>query len=64
MSYLARGLTAIALLWGVILVEMILGALTLRVLPAHYGLACGTDYACYGCIVPVHPAKLAVVIDC
>lgn len=34
-----------------------------RVLPAKYGIFCNTAHACYGCLVPIHPAKAAVVIS-
>ena len=35
-----------------------------RVLPASYGRSCNSaDRACYGCIVPAHPVKHAVVVS-
>jgi hypothetical protein len=38
------------------------GRARVRLLQASYGLACNSDRACYGCTVPIHPAKFAVVI--
>lgn len=40
------------------------GGPRVRLLPAHYGIACGgSDQACYGCSVPVHPVKRAIVFS-
>ncbi len=38
------------------------GRAGVRLLRASYGIACSPDRACYGCTVPIYPAKFAVVI--
>jgi hypothetical protein len=38
--------------------------LRVRVLPAHYGFSCDAgEFACYGCVLPLHPVKYAVVLS-